>query len=178
MVLFNGDVCRSGQYAIIHDSPRKSYVGRIEEILRVQDNHIFWSGHPHSVLVHRMNVDETSPSPASYGMPSVKPTGIYHSDLLCTVNVQHNCKANGCGPTGSVPIYQERTRTASTKAIIEHLKNPDDLILNTAQMRDAVHVQSFREPVEALDSNNIVHAAVQEIVDVRKEAAKKKAVAS
>jgi len=89
-------------------------------------------------------------------------------DLLCTVNTQHDCDSNKCTTTGFRYVYQERVRTQRRAPIVEHLRNPDDLILNTAQMRDAVHVQKFRIPPDALDEPAILDASVRRVIDQRK----------
>ncbi|KAJ7852389.1 hypothetical protein B0H14DRAFT_2293048, partial [Mycena olivaceomarginata] len=62
-------------------------------------------------------------------------------DLLCTVNVQHNCMDNHSAATASIPVYQECTKTVQTIMCIAHTQNLHDLVLNTAQMWDAVLVQ-------------------------------------
>ncbi|KAJ7907725.1 hypothetical protein B0H13DRAFT_1568050, partial [Mycena leptocephala] len=62
-------------------------------------------------------------------------------DLLCTVNVQHNCLDNQCRATATIPVFQERTKTSQTVARVAHTKNVNDIVLNTAQMRDAAYVQ-------------------------------------
>lgn len=80
------------------------------------------------------------------------------------MNVQHNCMDNQCGPTGSRPVFQERERTNQTRAQIAHLQNPTDVVLNTAQMRDAVHLQRFRINTPHLDEHTVIHqSAVNEI---------------
>ncbi|KAJ3765819.1 hypothetical protein FB446DRAFT_610750, partial [Lentinula raphanica] len=60
-------------------------------------------------------------------------------DMLCAVNVQHHCHGNHCLPTGLRPAYQERTQKGLRK-VIEH-KNPDIMVLNVCQMRNAKLVQ-------------------------------------
>lgn len=66
-------------------------------------------------------------------------------------------------------MYQERTCTEQMEVFIEHITNPDDIVLNTAQMRDAIHVQKFRVASEILDLDDIVmQSAVKELAS-RKE---------
>lgn len=59
--------------------------------------------------------------------------------------MQHNCIRNKCEATGSRPIFEEREFTGRSQPIVQHT-NKNDLILNTAQMRDAVHLQKLRIP--------------------------------
>lgn len=89
-------------------------------------------------------------------------------DLLCTVNVQHNCVEQHCQASGSQPIYQERQLTKNTRPIITHVRVPNDLVLNTAQMRDAIYVQQFHIASENLDLDEIVHqSAVKELATLK-----------
>lgn len=87
------------------------------------------------------------------------------------MNIQHNCAANGCGATGHRPVYQERRRTEHTVPAVVHNRRPDDLMLNTAQMRDAIYLQRFRISSESLDMDDIVHqSAVREFNSSKKPA--------
>lgn len=55
-----------------------------------------------------------------------------------------------------------------------HLHQPDDLVLNTGQMRDAIHVQRHRIPSPRdLDADVIIHASVAR--EVAKQKATRKA---
>ncbi|EJD48322.1 hypothetical protein AURDEDRAFT_26746, partial [Auricularia subglabra TFB-10046 SS5] len=64
----------------------------------------------------------------------------FPQDVLCTVNVQHDCASHNCTTTGTRAIVQERQQTRNAVAIVAHSAN-DDWILNTGQMRDARYVQ-------------------------------------
>ncbi|KAI9067151.1 hypothetical protein FKP32DRAFT_1557913, partial [Trametes sanguinea] len=61
-------------------------------------------------------------------------------DVLCTVNVQHNCAAHGCSGDGQTAVYQERERAAHGRASVLHRERAD-VVLNTFQMRNAVNLQ-------------------------------------
>lgn len=65
-------------------------------------------------------------------------------------------------------VYQERIRTDKTTRVVEHLSNPNDLILNTAQMRDATHVQKFRIPSIPLDEDRVIQKSVSRAINQRK----------
>jgi hypothetical protein len=82
--------------------------------------------------------------------------------------VQHNCIDNKCGPTGTRPVYQERAKTNQTRAQIAHTRNIEDIVLNTAQMRDAIHVQKFRVAAETLDFDAVVLRSAAKELDARK----------
>jgi len=55
--------------------------------------------------------------------------------------------------------------------VVQHLSNPDDLILNTAQMRDAIHVQKFRAPSVVPNERVTIQQSVARAIDRRKPAA-------
>ena len=89
-------------------------------------------------------------------------------DLLCTINVQHDCASSRCGPTGVQHVYQERHRTETTRPVIMHTNNPDSMMLNTAQMRDALHLQKFRVPSGGLQSDDILKTSAEAELSSRK----------
>ncbi len=41
-------------------------------------------------------------------------------------------------------VYQERLKTTKTIPCMEHIQNPDNRILNIAQMHNTVHLAPFR----------------------------------
>lgn len=51
---------------------------------------------------------------------------------------------------------------------MEYLKNPDDLILNTSQICDAIHLQKIWIPPDALDEPAIIDASVCHVINQRK----------
>lgn len=91
--------------------------------------------------------------------------------LLCTVNTPHNCVDHACKTSGSRPIYQEREMTNGTHSVVSHIDSYD-VILNTAQMRDALHVQKIRIPSEILDEETVITASVAREIGLRKASAK------
>ena len=58
--------------------------------------------------------------------------------------------------------------TESTRSTVQHLEGPNDRILNTAQMRDAVHVQRYRIPSAELDALSLVQESATRTIDARK----------
>ncbi|KAH7872694.1 hypothetical protein C8J55DRAFT_389830, partial [Lentinula edodes] len=63
--------------------------------------------------------------------------------ILCPVNAQHRCKANGCDLSDSRLVREERETTQKRLPRTHHY-NHDDLLLNTNQMRSGVYIQKFR----------------------------------
>jgi hypothetical protein len=56
--------------------------------------------------------------------------------------------------------------------MVSHSKQPEDLMLNTAQMRDAIHVQAYRLRSPDLDEENIIMASAVREVAAQKAARK------
>ncbi|KAJ6574068.1 hypothetical protein B0H19DRAFT_1208170 [Mycena capillaripes] len=98
------------------------------------------------------------------------------ADILCTVNVQHNCAVHECADTGFRRIYQERQATEQTRPMIAHGGPELDLLLNTCQMRDTVNLQSFRINSLVLDSeiaDKIIESSILQEVQQKKAAGEK-----
>ncbi|KAJ6543258.1 hypothetical protein DFH09DRAFT_1249389 [Mycena vulgaris] len=178
IILDNGDTCLPGAFVIVKHPVNigETFVVRVEEIIQQVGSVASHASLADGILVQKVLLLRARPR---YGMPSVVLTGerqIYEniSNILCTVNVQHNCLDNKCGPTAYRPVYQECELTTHTQAQIQHSTNPMDLVLNTAQMRDAVYVQHFRINTPTLDRDTIIlQSAANEL-----EAAKKAAAAA
>ncbi|KAF8220184.1 hypothetical protein L208DRAFT_1187294, partial [Tricholoma matsutake] len=68
-----------------------------------------------------------------------------------------------CKATGHQNVYQEQQLTTQTRPVVVHNRAADDLVLNTAQMWDAIHVQRFHISSETLDVDNIVHKSAVNI---------------
>ena len=69
---------------------------------------------------------------------------------------------------GTRRIREERVITDKTMSVTQHKAPYDDILLNTAQMRDALHVQRFRIPSPVLNADEITMFAVQREVQGRK----------
>ena len=67
-------------------------------------------------------------------------------------------------------IYQEHVQTQTQYSTVEHLQNPNDLILNMAQMRDAVYVQHYHINSEPLNANSVIQEGTTRVVDAQKTA--------
>ncbi|KAJ7770349.1 hypothetical protein B0H14DRAFT_2402407 [Mycena olivaceomarginata] len=169
--LYNGDICVPGGFVIVRDSQTvgQTFVARVEEIIQQVGSLAIFSSQPDGVLLQRAFIDRVR---TRYGMPSIQLSNQWSmhnaKDLLCTVNVQHNCIDNKCGPTGARTVFQERFKTNQTRAEIVHTRNVQDIVLNTAQMRDAVHLQMFRVQSEPLDLDTIVHNSAAKELKARK----------
>ncbi|KAH7868888.1 uncharacterized protein C8R40DRAFT_1025733, partial [Lentinula edodes] len=64
-------------------------------------------------------------------------------NILCPVNTQHRCQANGCD-LSEFRLVREERETTQKRLPRTHHYNPNDRLLNTNQMRSGVYVQAFR----------------------------------
>ncbi|KIY49003.1 hypothetical protein FISHEDRAFT_73073 [Fistulina hepatica ATCC 64428] len=75
-------------------------------------------------------------------------------NIVCIVNVQHNCFGNKCSVTETKDIFVEHEKTTRKALEVTHNGTLDsDLILNLAQMRHASHLLQFAEPIVPLDES-------------------------
>ncbi|KIM36126.1 hypothetical protein M413DRAFT_31880 [Hebeloma cylindrosporum] len=169
--LNNGDTCRLGDFVICEtksDVPQP-FIGRVSEIVQQVGGPNDFNQLADVILVQRVLLGQAV---VPYGMSRVEPCNEWlvftPAELVCTVNVQHDCASSQCGPTGVQHVYQERHRTNTTRPVIMHTKNPDSLMLNTAQMRDAIHVQRFRIPAGGLSSEDILKTSAEAELSSRK----------
>jgi hypothetical protein len=65
-------------------------------------------------------------------------------NCLATVNTIHNCAAQGCIPVRNRAVVQERQVTTNLELQVEHNIEPDDILLNLAQLHSAKYVQLFQ----------------------------------
>ena len=188
MHLQNGDKCEVGQFIISKDPgfPGATVVARVEEILQLKGSIADFSGMPDHILLQTADVRRSS---MTYQMPHIDLTNqwgcvsfrVGHffplldglieidnaQDILCTVNVQHNCSQHNCGTAATRTIYQEREKTNQTRPAVSHIA-PHDIVLNTAQMRDAIHVQKYRLHSGTLNADTIItQSAAREVVAQR-----------
>ncbi|KIJ57691.1 hypothetical protein HYDPIDRAFT_44970, partial [Hydnomerulius pinastri MD-312] len=167
----NGDVCDLYQFVLASD-PRTTdevlpIIGRVSEILQVCHARAQWDGRADYVLIEVFQVAGIA---ERYQLPLLRSQGwklVPASALLCAVNVQHNCAANGCTDTAFITVREEREATSKTEKRIEH-RSLDDLVLNTAQMRDAIYVQQFRIQAQQLDREQAIHAGAAAEIEAQK----------
>ncbi|KAJ7147561.1 hypothetical protein C8R43DRAFT_889965, partial [Mycena crocata] len=109
LYLHNGDSCRPGNFVIVQHPLHtgETSVARVEEIIQQVGSVASFSSQPDGILLQKVTVDRTL---QRYGMPSVELSGQWSmhcaKDILCTVNVQHNCIDNDCDTTGLFPPFR------------------------------------------------------------------------
>ncbi|KAG2122906.1 hypothetical protein DEU56DRAFT_716858, partial [Suillus clintonianus] len=84
-------------------------------------------------------------------------------EIVCIVNVQHDCVKSQCTGISQCHIRQERTETARMKSIIQHKSSPfyllnAYLIHNYAQIQSVIP-QSLRETPLRVDNTADIHLA-------------------
>ncbi|ESK83284.1 hypothetical protein Moror_15055 [Moniliophthora roreri MCA 2997] len=147
-------------------SPVILSIANIREILHHRDG---WD----AILVKLFDV---GPESSKHGMPRLKPRNpeVYlaldQENVLCSVNVQHDCIRQKCKVKRSVVVRQERHDTDLRKGRVEHENDPLDVVLNTAQMRDAKYLQKFRLPHMKLPVLETIYASTQHEVAARQQA--------
>ncbi|KAH7923808.1 hypothetical protein BV22DRAFT_1105892 [Leucogyrophana mollusca] len=165
----NGDTCQLYTFVLAKhpdaqlDGQVLPVIGRLSEILQISHSIAQRTNSANFVLLEEFAIAGAA---SVYDIPLLRTRGwrlVLPNDIICSINVQHNCAANGCTDDGLTTVYEEREATAKKQRRIEH-HHIEDLMLNTAQMRDAVHVQRFRIQADDLDREQaILHGAASEI---------------
>ncbi|KAJ6562524.1 hypothetical protein B0H19DRAFT_1375582 [Mycena capillaripes] len=169
MYLDNGDHCALNAFVIAKRPNQTTFIARVQEILQIKGSIDDLSRRPSAILLQSAAIG-TVPDP-SYGMPAVNVQDqwslVQMNDILCTVNIQHNCAVHECSDSGFCYVYQEREVTEQTRPVIVHAGPKHDLLLNTCQMRDAVNLQPFRVDSPVLDAQateDIITASRKEML--------------
>ncbi|KAG2051832.1 hypothetical protein BDR06DRAFT_889037, partial [Suillus hirtellus] len=61
-------------------------------------------------------------------------------DIICAVNIQHNCLDSQCTDIQRQPVHQERIETSQTKATVKHKSMPN-FFLNVYSVHNYTHIQ-------------------------------------
>ncbi|KAF5384421.1 hypothetical protein D9615_003216 [Tricholomella constricta] len=159
----NGDVCSLTSFILVRCGGGVPMIARLLEILQLHGRGVHFDGCASMLLVEDYRVAGIAPV---YGLPAIQKQSLVlvHNpkSILCSVNVQHNCAANHCDLSATEVIREERQMTDRTRRAVKHF-SPHDIMLNTAQMRDALHVQHFRIPPQRLDrAKAILEGATRE----------------
>ncbi|EIN08604.1 hypothetical protein PUNSTDRAFT_28808, partial [Punctularia strigosozonata HHB-11173 SS5] len=183
----NGDVLYRNKFLIYRRRSNLS-LGRIEEIL-INGN----KGVVLGILVRPWTVDEIV---LPYRMPRIVQSeseliflpievrrcftllclwfhAVFLQAIVGAIHVHHNCSAHGCETQQIRPIIQERRLTDKFTHGIEHSTAPDDLVLNTALLRNAEPIASISTRVRypGLDRLRAAEAALELRVQATADAA-------
>ncbi|KAJ7808632.1 hypothetical protein B0H14DRAFT_3091039 [Mycena olivaceomarginata] len=140
LVLTNGDKIEISKY-LIYRKGGGLCVGRAEEILVELETD--------SVIGILISACLIGPDVMPYCLPSCtlqenQRLMVAFNELVCAVNVNHNCAAHQCKMTLTRRVVQERQRTDRFENEVNHAVEPNDCFLNLAQLRSATDVQHFR----------------------------------
>ena len=89
-------------------------------------------------------------------------------NVMCMVNVQHNCRANKCSFSATRSIFQEREEFKNKAKDVVHI-NPDDIILNCAKMRDQRYVGIFKVEAASLDQISSIREGAEREISTRNQ---------
>ncbi|TRM70314.1 hypothetical protein BD626DRAFT_448805 [Schizophyllum amplum] len=175
-VLENGDNCSIDQFVIVRaPSGLTTFLAAVREIIQLAGSVEDYSQTPSGILLEVMKLNTSTPT---YGMPAVAPheqphfVFVHPKALLCTVNVQHRCATHKCQATGTHFVFEEGDKSRPKRAArVHHASSPQDVVLNTAQMRDAVHLQPYRINSNIGPEEDVLTASSLAEVDKRKAAA-------
>ncbi|KAF7971893.1 hypothetical protein HWV62_19513 [Athelia sp. TMB] len=170
LVLTNEDLIQIHSYVLYRPSSSAStiQVGRVEEIL-VNSS----IGTLIGVVITKC---ETGEPVLPYYFPRCflreqRTQMLAFEDILCTISTIHNCAAHHCQITRTRPLIQERQTTLQHENEITHTIEPNDIVLNLAQMRSAEWTQVFQPPsrYNSPSRNFHIRQAVQNRIDMEKE---------
>ncbi|KAJ3855281.1 hypothetical protein EV368DRAFT_34946, partial [Lentinula lateritia] len=142
-----------GQFVVVkpHDlQPNQRFcVGEVYEILQAL---------PGTEAAVLLKLWVLGPVDDTYQLHRLQPgqwTLIKAENILCPVNTQHRCQANGCDLSEFRLVREEREMTQKRLPRTHHY-NPDDRLLNTNQMRCGVYVQAFRPILPPLNRDDAI----------------------
>ncbi|KAI0755370.1 hypothetical protein C8Q80DRAFT_428645 [Daedaleopsis nitida] len=122
---------------------RTTIFASVIEILRSEDPARF----PSWVVVRESNIQDSLHPVLK--MPWLRRTGLVHlvqpEDILCTINVQHDCISAKCNIDGTQIIRQEREETSRTRAVLEHTNNIQ-YVINTHALHNQLYLRQHLPP--------------------------------
>ncbi|KAI6037194.1 hypothetical protein BKA83DRAFT_4460283 [Pisolithus microcarpus] len=171
VVTSSGDICWLGDFILAQDpcAARGTLplIGCIHEILQICHSRMQQQNQANWLLLEAFQV---TGSADVYHLPCLQASGwvmVPANALICCINVQHNCAGHQCTGSSTVSVYEECEKTTKTARCIEH-REPADLILNTAQMHNAIYVQQFRTQVQQIQRNWAIHTGAAAELNTQK----------
>ncbi|KAJ7176536.1 hypothetical protein C8R46DRAFT_1213111 [Mycena filopes] len=147
-------------------------IGNVVEIIQIIGSVAQESGQANFILVSRTIVGEAH---TLYCMKQVQTLEevqcLKIEDIQCTINIQHNCADNNCRVERSKTVFQEREKATEKALAVTHGSHSNDWVINTAQMRDAAMLETFRFTPERLVRADIIRASAQLEFAARKQKA-------
>lgn len=151
VVLACGDVARLNSF-ILYCQPSQPdilCIGQLKEIIgciNLKDG----IGSPlrsAGLLIQPFTIIQAEVLP--YRFPSIQPDStqscllIKASHCVASVSTIHNCATHQCSISDTRPLSIERCQSKRQMRVLNHV-NPDDILLNLAQMRSVRYIQTFQ----------------------------------
>ncbi|KAI6097005.1 hypothetical protein EDD16DRAFT_1698021 [Pisolithus croceorrhizus] len=146
-VALNSETCQLGDFVLTQEPCAPSgtlpLIRCLHEILQICHSPAQQQNQASWLLLEIFQVTSLSDT---YHLPRIQASGWA---LICCINVQHNCAGHRC--TGS-----------SAHCF------PSDLILNTVQMHNAIHVQQFHTQIQQIECNWVIHTGTAAELNAQK----------
>ncbi|KAF8840259.1 hypothetical protein BDN67DRAFT_880617, partial [Paxillus ammoniavirescens] len=165
----SGDTVRlNGNVIFCHGADKKSHIGCIHEIL-LSPNH---ERNARFIAIQLFSL--TPMLHPTLHSPCLELTNeeviVSGQDVLCAVNIQHNCIDAHCVDIESKPMRQEQLETKRTVPVIQH-KPTQSYFLNTWSIHNYEAIQSFLPqnlrdtPVRVTDVSEAQKLAISQLHD-------------
>src|SRR6266576_1137853 len=104
-----------------------------------------------------------------HGYASFKLNSYALQDVVCCVNVQHDCEQANCTSTIERPVLQERQAAALRRSLIEHTDSRS-YVLNVFSIHNYTYIASIVPT--SLELNNVKRVPVETYGEIHDKAAK------
>ncbi|KAH9941761.1 uncharacterized protein BXZ73DRAFT_41717, partial [Epithele typhae] len=173
VVVTNRDVAAVGGDVLVKAAPAcdddqsKTSPARIEEILVPMNSgqniasHVLVTFHEFlPTLHHRLRLPRLFMSTQKCVLPA--------SDIICVINLQHDCSGSECNNFENSQVFQERLKSTRTRAVIKH-NETNAYILNTHSIHNYDHIRSALPPALRLQLDTPC-VSEADVADVRQKA--------
>ncbi|KAG2063297.1 hypothetical protein BDR04DRAFT_1038375, partial [Suillus decipiens] len=127
IVATNGDTVAVGGHIILSDEAETLRIRKIIEILAPDNNRMYAS---HVAIQFLQFLPTVHPTLWVPRMQTITNQEVKSPEqILCAVNIQHDCASSQCVETRSICAHQEREQTTRTKRIVKH-KETNSFLLN------------------------------------------------
>ncbi|KAG9098244.1 hypothetical protein FRC06_006616 [Ceratobasidium sp. 370] len=135
-----GDTITAGSHSIIQVGATTSFCTVVELLLRQSKSSPTPSG-VFFATVRPMHLG--AGNHVAFDMPTLTSTNsirlVEFVDLICTVNLQHDCVGSGCNEVELLSVMQEREVSARQQRFVKH-KDSTHFILNTQALHNHKHI--------------------------------------
>ncbi|KAG1895977.1 uncharacterized protein F5891DRAFT_1193606 [Suillus fuscotomentosus] len=133
IVATNGDTVAVGGHVILSDEAETLRIGKIIEILAPDSNCMYASHVAIQFLQFLLTVHPTLRVPRMQTITNQEVKS--PEQILCAINIQHDCASSQCVETRSIRAHQEREQTNRTMQIVKH-KETNMFLLNVHSLHN------------------------------------------